>query len=492
MSRVRVPSPSPLKEQKLLNRYQEEAVRKSVESKDIFLIHGPPGTGKTTTLVASIEEHVRRGYKVLATADSNLAVDNLMERLLEKGIRTVRIGNPIRVLESLKERTLETLIEKHKEFERVREIYEKIEKLKGERDRYRRPEPKYRRGLSDEEILKHARTGTYVRGLHPKLLRSMARWISINSQIKKLYEEAVELERKIAKEIISEAEVVCATNSSAGSEVLEGEKFDVVFIDEATQSTEPSCLIPFIKGEKIIMAGDHKQLPPTVLSYEAWEALSYSMFERFMDLYGKEKSFMLRVQYRMNEKIMDFPNRKFYNGLLIADESVRNHTLKDLGFEAEKFHGKMKDILEPENVVVFVNSEGKEEKERGEFSYRNQGEALKVKEIFEALMEGGLKEEHVGIISPYEAQVELLKSVINNEKVEIKTVDGFQGREKEVIIISFVRSNDKGDIGFLKDYRRLNVAITRPKRKLIMVGNAKTLSRDEIYRELIEHSIFID
>ncbi|GAB6065216.1 IGHMBP2 family helicase [Aquifex pyrophilus] len=472
-----------------LNEYQKEAVRKAVEAEKVFLIHGPPGTGKTTTLVACIEELVRRGNKVLAVADSNIAVDNLVERLVQKGVKAVRVGNPVRVLKTIRMHTLDYLLELEPEFERAKKLYEEIEKIKEEQKRYVRPEPRYRRGLSDEEILKRAKTGTPVRGLSPKILRSMAKWIKLQEKVKELYEKAKKEEEKAVNKILKRSEVVCTTNSTAGSEILEGYTFDVVVIDEATQATEPSCLIPLVKGKKLIMAGDHKQLPPTVLSEEAKEGLSYTLFERLIDLYGEKFYALLRIQYRMNRKIMDFSNRMFYGGKLIAHTSVADQTLKEIINEERlrEVPSPYREALLPENVIVFMDTEGKERQRKGSSSFYNEEEAKVCKKLAEYLVKAGLKPENVGIISPYEDQVNLLEELIKIENLEIKTVDGFQGREKEVIVISFVRANPYGDIGFLKDYRRLNVAITRAKRKLIMVGNGETLSKDKVYEELIRY-----
>ncbi len=467
----------------MLNEFQKRAVERSVKAEEVFLIHGPPGTGKTTTLIASIEEHVKRGFKVLVTADSNVAVDNILERLAEKGLKVIRVGNPVRVYEKLRSYTLDERIREEEGFDEILKIYRKVEELKEKREAYIKPEPKFRRGLSDEQIIKHACHGTSVRGLSPKLIRSMAEWIKINSEIKDLYTKAKNIEEKLIKSVLSKTDVVCTTNSSAGSDVLKDVYFDAVFIDEATQSTEPSCLIPIVKGKKVIMAGDHKQLPPTVLSMEASD-LTYTLFERLMDICRKDISEMLRIQYRMNEKIMKFPSDTFYKGLLIAHESVKNHTIADLNFKIPG-NTKMKEILNPENVIVFVAVRGKEYQKQGSTSYANETEAMTVKEIVNALLEGGLKLEHIGVISPYDDQVDLLSNVL--PPVEVKTVDGFQGREKEVIIVSFVRSNKEGDIGFLKDYRRLNVAITRAKRKLIAVGNPDTLSSDPIYNKFLNY-----
>ncbi|MDQ7083297.1 MAG: IGHMBP2 family helicase [Aquificota bacterium] len=345
------------------------------------------------------------------------------------------------------------------------------------------PLPKYRRGLTDEEILRFAGTGKPVRGISPYVLKGMAEWIRVSSEIRKLYEKAKSLELEMIKKVLERAEVVCGTNSSAGIEYLKSVSFDAVFIDEATQATEPSCLIPLVKGRKLVMAGDHRQLPPTVISMEARE-LTYSLFERLMDICGSRISEMLRVQYRMNERIMKFPSETFYGGKLVADGSVRNHTIADLGFDLSKVKGFLQDVLSPENVVVFVAVKGAEHRRRGSTSYMNEKEAHAVAEIVENLLRGGLGEDHIGVISPYEDQVDLISRMV---PVEVRTVDGFQGREKEVIIVSFVRSNPEGDTGFLKDYRRLNVAITRARRKLIAVGDPETLASDSIYRSFIEY-----
>ena len=471
-----------------LNEFQERAVQKALNTEKVFIIHGPPGTGKTTTLVELIKRCVERGEKVLATADSNVAVDNLVERLVNEGLHVIRVGNPVRVLKTIQKHTLDYLISLEPEFDKAKRYYEEIDNLKKEQERYIKPIPRYRRGLSDEEIIKRASTGTPVRGLNPKVLRSMARWLKIQEKIKELYEKAKEEEGKAVEKIIKRAQVICTTNSTAGSEILEGYEFDRVIIDEATQSVEPSCLIPLVKGKKLVMAGDHKQLPPTVLSQEAQRALSYTLFERLIDLYGEKIYETLRIQYRMNKKIMEFPNKMFYEGKLIAHESVANHTLADLIdlTKYENLTGKLKEVINPENVVVFIDVQGKEKQRKGSTSYFNEEEAKVAKEIVDALLLVGIKAEDIGVISPYEDQVNLLSEIIP-DRVEVKTVDGFQGREKEVIIISFVRSNKEGEIGFLKDYRRLNVAITRAKRKLICIGNSHTLLTDPLYNEFIKY-----
>jgi len=464
----------------LLNPYQKEAVEKALKSKDFFLLHGPPGTGKTTTLTEIIKRLAERGEKVLATADSNVAVDNLLERLVKEGVPAVRVGNPVRVLKEVREHSLDYLLEKEPAFEEAKKIYEEIEKLKERQRGLVAPEPKFRRGLSDEEILKGAKEGKSLRGLSPSTLSKMARWIELRNKVKELYQKAKEKEKEAVEKVLGRAQVVCTTNASAGSEVLEGFSFDRAVIDEATQATEPSALVPLTKAKGVIMAGDHKQLPPTVLSERA-KPLTYTLFERLLDLYGDARYAMLRVQYRMNEEIVDFPNRAFYGGKLVTPPSVAKRRLpvkKEVNSP----------YADPNRPFVFKHVEGREEQRKGGTSYYNEAEAKEVVKAVRDLLSAGLPPHEVGVISPYEEQVRLLEELLKEEGVEVKTVDGFQGREKEAVVLSLVRSNPQGDIGFLKDYRRLNVAITRPRSKLVVFGHGETLSSDPLYRSLLEHA----
>jgi predicted DNA helicase len=258
-------------------------------------------------------------------------------------------------------------------------------------------------------------------------------------------------------------------------------------IDEATQATIPSILIPICKAKKFILAGDHKQLPPTVLSEKA-KALSETLFEKLIQRYP-EKSVLLNVQYRMNEILMEFPNREFYGEKLKTDESVKNITLKDFKIKIPKFGNFWDKILDPRNVICFLDtlkSERKFERIRAEStSKENPFEVEIVKSILEKMFEAGIKKEWVGVITPYDDQLDLLRRTLG-ELVEINTVDGFQGREKEIILISFVRSNKEKILGFLSDLRRLNTAITRAKRKLICVGDSETLKTHPVYARFID------
>ncbi len=313
----------------------------------------------------------------------------------------------------------------------------------------------------------------------------MAKWIKLDRKIESLVHALRAKEEEAYKQIIRSADVVLATNGMIMSEILKDEEFDVAVIDEGSQQVIPSTLIPIMHAERFVIAGDHKQLPPTVVSDN--RELKESLFEKLIEALP-DLSQMLRIQYRMHEKIMGFSNREFYEGKLIADASVKEHTIADLGLgEPERY----RDILD-ETPIVFVDTEGTEAAERlpdRSTSYENPKEAEIVKALIEELENMGAKPEQIGIITPYAAQVKLLKKLIDTEErvYEIKSVDGFQGREKEIIIISFVRSNDCGEIGFLQDLRRLNVALTRAKRKLICIGDSKTLTCNETYQRLIAY-----
>jgi len=462
---------------KNLNDFQKEAVRKAVCSPNLFLIHGPPGTGKTTTLLEIILQHIKKGDKILASADSNTAVDNIVEGLINRGINVVRIGHPARLKKELIDVSIDAQVENHPRFQEIRSLEKRIQKLKSLQESYLKPIPQRRRGLTYDQILKFARSGKKVRGHKIQTIKSMAEWIRLQKEIQKLVKQKREIEDQIIDDILETAQVICATNSGSGSDFLLEDIFDVVFIDEASQSTEPSCLIPVIKGKKIVLAGDHKQLPPTVLHPEA-KGLSFTMFERFINIYP-ENAYMLKIQYRMNDLIKEFPSKEFYNGELVSADSVRNRKLSDIT-------GKTGETpITDDTPVVFVDTGGKflEKQKKGSRSRYNPEEAETVRQIIDQLVEAGVKPEDVGIITPYKDHEEYLKKLVPD--VEIKTVDGFQGREKEVIIISLVRSNPDEEIGFLDDLRRLNVALTRAKRKLIVIGDSKTLSSNDTYRRFI-------
>ncbi len=467
-----------------LNDSQKCAVNDSLTSERVFLVHGPPGTGKTTTLVESIIQHVKRGEKVLATADSNIAVDNILEKLVGK-VNVVRIGSPARISRVLWEHTLDYKVEHLPEYRHVSELWEKVEILLRRRDRETKPSPQWSRGLTDDEILYLASQRKSIRGIPAERIQSMALWLKIQNEISELVEKARAMEMRGVRKILESAEVVCATNSSAGSEILEDWVFDTVFIDEATQSTEPSCLISIIHGKRFIMAGDPKQLPPTVISQSA-DDLKFTLFERLISLHGNGIVDLLNIQYRMNEKLMEFPSRYFYNGAVKTYEKIADIKLNIHCNASGKDSNLLGEIFNPDNVLIFVdtNSLMPEQQRHGATSFFNLGEAELVKRIADGFLRAGVLPEQIGVISPYDDQVSILKSKVEVDGIEIKSVDGFQGREKDLIIISFVRSNPR-TIGFLVDKRRLNVSITRARRKLVMIGDAKTLSMVHIYNELI-------
>jgi len=456
-----------------LNESQNIALSKSIDS-DIFLIHGPPGTGKTTTLAEVIKKHI--GKRILVSADSNVAVDNVMEKLSEYNI--VRIGHPAKIESHLMKYSLDVKVRRDKRYKEVEKIIKKIDDLKYLQDkRCKKPTPARRRGMSDEEILSLAKEGKGKRGVKAEWVKEMAEWIKIQQNINKLYEKKNEIVKEIMKDVLNSADAIFCTNSSAGSEFLEGKTFDVVFIDEAAQAMEPSSLIPLIKAKQAIFAGDHKQLPPTILSND--ERLKISIFERFTAIY-KNSYHTLEIQYRMNEKINNFPSCEFYECKVKTYDKIKNITILDLGIEPKEEFAR-------EIPTVFFDTKGKflEAVKKGSPSKYNPKEAEFVANLVDLLKNAGARDEHIGVITPYKDHEEYLKTLIKN--IEIKSVDGFQGREKEIIIVSLVRANENEEIGFLKDIRRLNVAITRPKRKLIIVGDAKTLSSHEVYKRLIEY-----
>ncbi len=468
-----------------INPTQAEAVEKALGS-DVFLIHGPPGTGKTSTLIELVLQEIGRKNRVLATADSNTAVDNMLKRLAEYDLNLVRIGHPARILYELEEFSIHAKYEKSLEAEAIKKGWEDVALLVKQRDMHSKPTQARSRGMSYERILTLAARGKSQRGISVATMQSMAKWIKADQKIDALIKSLRFEEEQVYKKIIKEADVVLSTNAMIMSEVLKDEMFDVAVIDEGSQQIKASTLIPIMHANRFIIAGDHKQLPPTVVS-DAKE-LKKSLFEELIQLYPSHSS-MLKIQYRMNEKIMEFPNRKFYDGKLVADDSVRYHTLKDFNLKEPKIY---KEALEPALPIAFISTEGMEAKESlptRSTSYENIKEAEIVKELVQELLDMGLEEDKIGVISPYLSQVKRIKKLLDIDEriVEVKSVDGFQGREKEVIIISFVRSNERGEIGFLKDLRRLNVAITRAKRKLVCVGDAKTLSSHELYREFIDY-----
>ena len=458
-----------------LNESQKNAIENSLACENFFLIHGPFGTGKTRTLVELISQETRQNHKVLATAESNAAVDNILERLMEnKKLTLTRLGHPQRVSKQNVSQTLAYKVENHKLNEKIKKIRKKINNLIEKRSVHTKPSPQYRRGFSDYEILHNASKGKGGRGISSDKMKSMAQWIEINQIIDEAHDEIKRIENRMVRDIIDKSDVILSTNSSAALEDISRVKFDVAVIDEASQTTIPSVLIPIAKAHRFILAGDHKQLPPTIISDQAHE-LEKTLFEELIRLYPF-KSQLLNVQYRMNSLLMKFPNHEFYDNGLESDLSVDNITINDL--MNTDSHEKAMLFIDTSNIDYNGEKHLKDSK-----SIVNEVEAKISVKVVKDYLKAGLDESDIGIISPYADQVKLIQDMT---PVEVKTVDGFQGREKEVIIISTVRSNENGNIGFLKDLRRLNVAITRAKRKLVIIGNQNTLKSDPTYSRLID------
>ncbi len=435
-----------------LNDAQREAIRFALSAEDIAIIHGPPGTGKTTSVVEFIRQAVARGEKVLACAPSNTAVDNLLERLAAAGQRVVRVGHPARVKEELRIHTLDALVAEHENMRLVRELLQDAEALYRKADRYTRAKP--------------------ARGAKQDLRR----------EAKDLKAESRQLERQAINHVLDIAEVICAT-TAIDDAVLGDRRFDWVVVDEACQATEPACWIPLLRGERILLAGDHCQLPPTVVSQEAGqEGLARSMMERLVETYGAAITRQLDVQYRMHEAIMRFSSAQFYADTLIADELVCGHLLSHLsGVKSSPLTD------EPMTFIDTAGADCNEEAELDGSSRCNPAEGRLVISKVQQLQEAGMAAGDIAVISPYAAQVRWLRERAPDPAIEIDTVDGFQGREKEAIVISLVRSNREGEIGFLADTRRMNVALTRARRKLIVIGDSATLGGHLFYAALLDY-----
>lgn len=471
-----------------LNSSQRDAVKKALASEDLFLVHGPPGTGKTMTMTEIIAQGISDDKSILATAPSNVAVDNLLDSLIKHEVDVVRIGHPARALPTIRDYTLDKRLEDTEIYRESQKKREKALDLIEQQKNLTTPSGKWRRGLDDEEIHHLAKENRSSRGLSTERIREMSEFLNNSDRIDMLFEESDRLEDRAIKRLIESVDVVCATNTTAGSDILAGHKFDWVCIDEATQATEPSCLIPITKGKKLVMAGDHRQLPPTVLSEEAQnQGLSRTLFERMHEAYDDKINSLLVKQYRMHQDIMGFSNKEFYDNKMKADLSVKNHTLRDLSsYHPESINNSFRQFLRERPILTWIDTSGSslEQQHSDSPSLYNREEGAIVTKLVNGFLESGLDPSAMAVISPYKAQVELLNELINTEQLQVDTVDGFQGQEKEVVILSFVRSNSSGSIGFLSDERRLNVSLTRARRKLIIVGDTGTLEKHTIYESL--------
>ncbi|GAB6099924.1 IGHMBP2 family helicase [Halanaerocella petrolearia] len=479
-----------------LNDSQRQAVRSALAAKDFFLVHGPPGTGKTMTSIEILQQAIKEEEDILATADSNTAVDNLVERLVKQEVNVLRVGHPARVNPLLREHTLDYLVQEHAKYQEANQLRKKAYKLKEQQDNdsaYIFPSGKNRRGFSNGQIKDLAKKDIdgRPRGISPKQIKRMANWLEIQDEINQLFDQVERLETEAISELTAEADVICATNSTAGSQVLEEQEFDLLLIDEATQATEPSALIPLIKADKVVLAGDHKQLPPTILNEEAArKGLSKSLFERLLEVHGSDIKEMLTVQYRMNHEIMNFSSQELYNGQLVAADQVKDWRLTDLDIDLPTGQSPTERALTADETISFLDTVGMNAPEysKGDStSIQNSIEADLAAELVTQAVNTGIAAKEVAVITPYKDQVDLIDQLIKSEQVEVNTVDGFQGREKELIIYSLVRSNERGNIGFLRDIRRLNVSLTRAKKKLIIIGDSATITSHDIYQQLVEY-----
>ena len=440
-----------------LNPSQEKAADMVLRAKDVAVVHGPPGTGKTTTLVEAIYETLHREVQVLVCAQSNMAVDWISEKLSERGVNVLRIGNPTRVTDRMLQDTYERRFENHPLYDQLWGIRRNIRQLYDSREGNRE-------------------------NRHQKIAR--------------LKEKATELEYTINESIFADARVIACTLTGSAHHLLTGRRFGTLFIDEAAQALEASCWIAIQKADRVILAGDHRQLPPTVKSPAA---LSGGLDKTLMQTICENKPrcvSMLTVQYRMADDIMQFPNQEFYDGLLQSDPGV-------------KYRG----ILDWDTAVEWVEAGGEERPpfrfpfEEGEtlapdgLSRINPVEAELALQTLHDYIERIGKDRilyerlDIGIISPYKGQVHLLRKMLRKDSywkplrhlISINTVDGFQGQERDIILISMVRQNEQGQVGFLADLRRMNVAITRARMKLIIIGHSPTLCRHPFYRRLKQY-----
>lgn len=438
-----------------LNSAQKEAVQMVFQASDVALVHGPPGTGKTTVLVEIIQHAVARRQFVFATAPSNTACDHLLQCLVESGLPALRLGHPARILSHLRQHTLDFKMAAHPRAKTITELEFQMERLYLRQERHSE-----RRALSREERRE------------------------IKEELRRLKKEIQTLESDLFTQVLEEAPVMIGTHASAGDSIFQKRDFDLLVMDEASQATEPSAWIPILHAKKIVLAGDHFQLPPTVRSIEAEKkGLGVTLFERLHKILGREFKTLLNIQYRMHEKIMNFSSRQFYEGALVADHSVKGHTLADLP--------RVKRNKETEEVFLFLDTAGRgfeEALEPGSQSKYNTDEAKRVLEELGKLLKSGVPPKEIAVISPYSAQVRLITSEIPHPAIEVDSVDGFQGREKEAVVVSLVRSNLEGEMGFLVDTRRMNVALTRARRKLIVIGDSATLSSIPFYRDFIQYA----
>ena len=440
-----------------LNPTQEDAVNQVLRAKDVAIVHGPPGTGKTTTLVEAIRETLMRESQVLVCAQSNMAVDWISEKLVDRGINVLRIGNPSRVNDKMLSFTYERRFESHPDYPQLWVLRKAIRDLRSNRSR-----------RSSE-------------GYHQKL--------------ESLKSRATELEIRINGDLFGEARVIASTLVSSANRLLDGQKFGTLFIDEAAQALEAACWIPMRRVSRVILAGDHCQLPPTVKSTAALRAgLGKTLMERIVEMHPEAVT-LLKIQYRMCNDIMRFSSDYFYNGQVESAPEVKYRSILDMDIPMTWIDTSEFDLPADSDISF------KEQFVGESFGRINKAEAdvtlMALQHYFNKIGKQRLLEERidVGIISPYRAQVQYLRRLLMKREffkpfrraISVNTVDGFQGQERDIIVVSLVRSNDDGQIGFLRDLRRMNVAITRARMKLIIIGDKDTMTRHPFYRRLWQY-----
>ncbi|KAF1983128.1 P-loop containing nucleoside triphosphate hydrolase protein [Aulographum hederae CBS 113979] len=457
-----------------LNDSQKDAIRFAIASREVALIHGPPGTGKTHTLIELILQLLKQNLRILVCGPSNISVDNIVERLSNYKVSMIRLGHPARLLPSVLNHSLDVLTRTSDAGELVKDI---------------------RKELDDKQAsIRKTRNGRERRAIY--------------GEMKELRKEFRDREKKCVDDLVKDSKVVLATLHGAGGFHLKNApEFDVVVIDEASQALEAQCWVPLLSAKKVVLAGDHLQLPPTIKSLnskvktgkkdaatENTDAsmknmtLETTLFDRLLALHGPGIKRMLTTQYRMHEKIMAFPSQELYDGKLMAADGVKDRLLTGLPHEVQD----TEDTREP---LVFWDTQGgdfPEQTDDGEVdkkggkglsllgdSKSNESEALVVKNHVQALVEAGVLPSEIAVVTPYNAQLALLSRLLKDRfpGIELGSVDGFQGREKEAVVVSLVRSNAEREVGFLGEKRRLNVAMTRPKRHLCVVGDSETVSR---------------
>ncbi|KAF5539612.1 HCS1-DNA helicase A [Fusarium mexicanum] len=450
-----------------LNDSQKNAIRFALLSREVALIHGPPGTGKTHTLIELILQMIKLGQRILVCGPSNISVDNIVERLAPHKIPILRLGHPARLLPSVVDHSLDVLTQTSEAGAIVKDIRTEMD--------------------TKQASIKKTKSGKERKAIY--------------TDLKELRKEFRERERRCVSTLIGGSKVVLATLHGAGGYQLRNDEFDVVIIDEASQALEAQCWVPLVSAKKVVCAGDHLQLPPTIKSSNAkvkapvkdgatvtkGTTLETTLFDRLLALHGPSIKRMLTTQYRMHESIMRFPSDELYDSKLIAADAVKHRLLKDLEYEVQD----NEDTNEP---VIFIDTQGGDFPEKNEEdeketprkgraglhgdSKSNEMEAALVQQHVRQLVGAGVRPEDIAVVTPYNAQLAILAPLKDKfPGLELGSVDGFQGREKEAVIVSLVRSNSEGEVGFLGEKRRLNVAMTRPKRSLTVIGDSETVQR---------------